>query len=153
MSSSTRPADEAAARGQNDMFGNTPLKPEEGKGIFDAVVQGMRRKAGERRAVEGKPLEGLAEDRRVSAAMRRREALTKGEPIEKAAKTKPPEKKQPQEPAKPVEKPVASSTHDSLKPHIETLIKRKRFADEIHLGRKLENAIDKAKTAMENRGR
>lgn len=43
-----------------------------------------------------------------------------------------------------------NATSDPLKPYIDTLIKRKRFADEIHLGRKLDAAINKAKAAMQS---
>lgn len=46
----------------------------EGTGILDAVVQGMRRNVGDRRIEDRGTLQGLTEDRRVSAAMQRRTA-------------------------------------------------------------------------------
>ena len=49
------------------------VRPEEGSAIIDAIVQGMRRQAGERRVDPNRKLEGVAEDRRVAAKMREKE--------------------------------------------------------------------------------
>lgn len=55
------------------------VRPEEGSAIIDAIVQGMRRQAGERRVDPNRKLEGVVEDRRVAEKMQAKELAAKVE--------------------------------------------------------------------------